>query len=333
LLAWHETQGLQVVAIPIEAVYDQFNFGRPDPSAIRDFMQYARKTWQPAPRYLLLVGDTTYDFHGYITDVAANRVPSILVHTMFGGETVSDIALVQLDDDPWPDIAVGRMPAQTPEQVRTLVEKTLKYEQNPPQGPWRQRVLVVADGQQASFRADAEVFLSRFSPAIETQLLAPETGANGANQQVKQQLEAGYLLVAYFGHGSVTQWGKDRLFSVADSMALANGDRLPIVLNMSCLTGLFTHPRVDSLAEALLWQPAGGAVAVLAPTSLTLAFDQSFLSEALVDALLTNPNATLGQMLLHAWRQVPVDHPSSRDVMQTFLLFGDPALRLAGFGG
>ncbi len=69
-------------------------------------------------------------------------------------------------------------------------------------------------------------------------------------------------------------------------------------------------------------------MAVLAPTSLTLPADQSFLSEAFVKALLENPNPTLGQVHLRALNQVPVEAPGSRDVMQTFLLFGDPALRL-----
>lgn len=66
--------------------------------------------------------------------------------------------------------------------------------------------------------------------------------------------------------------GKDRLFNPGDG-PLENGDRLPIVLNMTCLTALFTHPQVESLAESLLWQRKGGVVAVLAPTSLTLPTD------------------------------------------------------------
>jgi hypothetical protein len=333
LLKWRESQGLKVMAVPIEAIYDQFNHGLPEPEAIRAFLKYAAQSWQPAPQYLLLVGDTTYDPRGYVTPPAANRVPSFLIPTVFGGETASDTVLVQLNADPWPDMAVGRMPARDPGQVHSLVEKVLAYEQRLSDGPWRRRVLAVADGQAPAFYADAKVFLERFPATYETVLLAPEAGAADASRQVKRRLDAGNLLVAYFGHGSVTQWGKDRLFTVDDGAALTNGDHLPVVLNMTCLTGLFTHPGVDSLAETLLWQPAGGAIAVLAPTSLTLAADQSFLSQALMEAFLEDPTATLGQILLHAWRRVPADNPSTRDVMQTFLLFGDPAMRLADSRG
>jgi hypothetical protein len=97
---------------------------------------------------------------------------------------------------------------------------------------------------------------------------------------------------------------------------------------MTCLTGLFTHPKVQSLTEALLWKADGGAVAVLAPTSLTLTSDQSFLSKALVQAYLNDRAARLGDVFLQAQRDVPVQDEGTQDVLRTFLLFGDPALKV-----
>ncbi len=329
LLDRREQQGLRVTSVPIEAVYDQFHHGLPEPDAIRKFLKHAVASWEPAPQYVLLVGDASYDPRGYITPAEANRVPSFLVSTVFGGETASDTAFAQLDDDLKPDVAIGRMPARTPEQVRVLVEKARAYEEQASTGAWRRRILAVADGQDPSFRSDAQAFLDGFSDKYHTELLDPEAGATGAGQEVQHRLDDGNLLVAYFGHGSVTQWGKDRIFTTADVASLGNGERLPVMLNMTCLTGLFTHPKVESLAETLLWEPEGGAVAVLAPTSLTLPTDQSFLSQALVEALLADSDATLGQIFLRAQRQVPTEGAGTRDVMQTFLLFGDPALPLA----
>jgi hypothetical protein len=97
---------------------------------------------------------------------------------------------------------------------------------------------------------------------------------------------------------------------------------------MTCLAGLFTHPKVQSLTEALLWKTDGGAVALLAPTSLTLSSDQSFLSHALVQALLKDRTARLGDAFLQAQREVPAQGSGTQDVLRTFLLFGDPALKL-----
>jgi hypothetical protein len=330
LLDYREAQGLSVLSIPPDVIYDQFGYGFPDPVAIGDFVRYASENWQPAPRYLLIVGDATYDPKGYIAPVDANQMPIFLVPSVFGGETASDVPLGQVNDDPWPDIAIGWIPARNTEHIRTLVEKIIKYEEinennmNASSNPGK--VLAVADGQESYFRSDAQIFLDRFPDQYETALYAPEAGTRDANIQIKDLFAQNNLLVAYFGHGSVNMWGKDRLFSTEDVFSLSAGTRLPIVLNMTCLTGLFTHPEVESLAEALLWQPGGGAVAVLAPTSLTLPGDQSFLSRALVESLVTNPEATLGEIHLQARQSVPLEGLGTIDVMRTFLLFGDPAM-------
>jgi hypothetical protein len=328
LLDWHHSQDLQVAAIPVEAVYDQFGGGLPEPEAIKAFLEYAVQNWKPAPHYVMLVGDATYDPLGYISSPQANRLPTFFVETVFGGETGSDVLFAQLDDDQSPDLAIGRVPAQTADQVRTFVKKTLEYEQTPASGDWQQRVLGVADGQDEIFRSDAQAFLDFFPSPYQTELYAPPAGADNAGEEVIHRLQAGDLLVAYFGHGSVNMWGKDRIFTSEDVSRLKNLDHLPVIINMTCLTGLFTHPKVESLAETLLWDTNGGAVAVLAPTSLTLPDDQSLLSHAFVDALLKDSTAAIGDWLYAARRQVSSDTQGSLDVMETFLLFGDPALHL-----
>jgi hypothetical protein len=330
LLEWHTTEGLKTMAVPVDAIYDQFNAGRVDPEAIRSFLQYATTKWSVKPKYVLLVGDASYDTLNATTPPQANRVPTFLVQTMFGGETASDVGFAQLDDDEQPDIAIGRVPAREVDQVRVFVEKTLAYEQNAPSGEWRSRVLAVADGQDPAFQAEAQRFLDQFSAGFQTTLVSPPAGSAQANTEIVNDLNAGSALVGYFGHGSVTQWGKDNLFTVKDVASLQNGAKVPVVINMTCLTGLFTHPKVQSLTETLLWKPDGGAVAVLAPTSLTLSDDQSFLSQALVQAYLKDRTARLGDIFVQAQRAVPTAGAGAQDVLRTFLLFGDPALVIVG---
>lgn len=328
LLDHRAGQGLEVAAIPIEAIYDQFNHGFPEPQAISKFLRYASQNWQVGPRYVLLVGDSSYDPRGYLGQSEANRLPAYFVHTDYGGETVSDVIFARLDEDAWPDIALGRLPAQTPQQVEIWVRKLLEYEQASRAEDWSQRILAVADGQQPSFQRDAQSFLDRFPGAFQKSLVNPAAGATGAHLEIRERIDSGNLVVAYFGHGSVQMWGKDRLFTTEDVAELSNQGRYPLVVNMTCLTGLFTHPNVESLAEAFLWHHNGGAIAVLAPTSLTLPTDQSFLSNALVDALISDPDQAIGEALLAARRQVPANIAAVRDVMDTFLLFGDPAMVL-----
>ncbi|HTP10133.1 MAG TPA: C25 family cysteine peptidase [Anaerolineae bacterium] len=327
LLDWRTTQGLATMAVPVQAIYDQFGDGRVDPEAIRSFLKYATQHWTVKPQYVLLVGDASYDTLDYTAPPEANRVPTFLVQTVYGGETASDVGFAQLDDDEKPDVAIGRAPARDAEQVRAFVAKTIAYEKSAPPGEWRSRVLAVADGQEAAFHDEAQHFLDQFT-GYQTNLVSPPAGATQTNEEIVRDLNEGRAIVGYFGHGSVTQWGKDNLFTVKDVATLQNSEHLPLIINMTCLTGLFTHPKVQSLSETLLWQPDGGAVAILAPTSLTLSSDQSFLSNALVQGLMKDRTARLGDVFLQAQRAVSSQGANTQDVLRTFLLFGDPALRL-----
>ena len=85
----------------------------------------------------------------------------------------------------------------------------------------------------------------------------------------------------------------------------------------------------SSCLEELLLQDNGGAVAVFAPSSLTLSFDQAPLNQALFDALLVRETPTVGLAIMEAKRSLALETPDQRDVIETFALLGDPALMLA----
>ena len=328
LLEYRTAQGLQVMSIPVEVIYNHFSHGVPEPEGIRAFLKYVYGNWEKTPEYILLVGDASYDPRGYISDPENNQLPTFFVNTTFGGETASDVLFTQIDDDLLPDIALGRVPAQSTKQVQIFVEKLMAYEQQENE-VWQERVLAISDGQDPIFEGEAEAFLNQFSSEYQTNLIAADANSSEGNEQVREGIEIGNLLVSYFGHGSIDMWGKDQLFTVGDAAELSNEDRFPIVLTMSCLNGLFTHPEIESLAEALLWNSKGGAVAALAPTSLTLTTDQTILSQAFADQLSENPGATIGEILLNAQREIPGENPGAVEVLLTFLLFGDPAMNLA----
>jgi hypothetical protein len=328
LLEHREAGGLSTLAVPLETVYDQFGAGIRTPEAIRQFLVYAVENWEAVPQYVLLVGDWTYDPYGFTVAVPEYGLPSFFTYTEYGGETVSDVEFAKLDEDALPDLALGRFPARTPEQVEIVVDKTLAYETGAG-GAWTHRVLAVADGSEARFSSDAAAFLNGFGDGFQPVLVEQTGDGRAVAVQIDRELTEGALIFSYFGHGSLTQLGKDGLFNTADAAALANGDFTPIMVNITCLAGLFTHPAVDSLTEAMLWNESGGVVAGLSATSLTLPAFQTFLSQALVDGIAAGPGHRLGEALLAAQRGMPVQlgRPAT-EVLETFLLFGDPALML-----
>ncbi|NJO07615.1 MAG: hypothetical protein HC876_20030, partial [Chloroflexaceae bacterium] len=75
LLDYHTANGLTTLALPWEAVVNEFHGGMPEPAAIRALLQHARQHWQRVPSYLLLVGDATYDPRGYVDAPPPHMLP------------------------------------------------------------------------------------------------------------------------------------------------------------------------------------------------------------------------------------------------------------------
>ena len=63
LVALRQGQGLRTAVVDIEDIFDEFGYGLVTPQAVKDFLTHAYGSWQsPAPQYVLLVGDTSYDY-------------------------------------------------------------------------------------------------------------------------------------------------------------------------------------------------------------------------------------------------------------------------------
>jgi hypothetical protein len=328
LVDHRRAQGLRVTVASVEDVYDTFSGGMVDPAAIRDYMLYARDNWPgPAPRFLLLVGDASYDYQGFLPGSTPNFVPTYLLQTHFVGETASDNWFVSLDDeDDRPDMAVGRIPAQTAEQVANVVAKTLAYERDPAAAQWAGRALFVADDKQSSFQEISDNLAANFLPEaydVEKIYLGQTDAPNAA---VIEQLNRGVGVLTYVGHGSMNVWAQEKILRTEDATVLSN-DALPFMMTMTCLVGYFHHPQAVSMGEELLFNPNGGVVASLVPTSESLASDQSELASNIYVHLFGDA-PTVGEAIMLGKRDLSAERDLMQDLIETFTLLGDPALRL-----
>jgi hypothetical protein len=330
LVEWRRSQGLSVQVVTITEVYDQFSHGLADPAAIRELLRYAHAHWaKPAPQYVLLVGDASYDYLDNLKGPNKSLLPTSLVETAFSGQTVSDNWFVCLDEENvLPDMAIGRLPVSTADEARAVVDKIIAYEQDAPPGDWRQRIVLVADGKEASFATQSDLLAEESVPSVYEVSRVYGASLEDAPSVVAQELAAGSLVVNYAGHGSIDTWSEDRLFSSEQIDSLGNGGRQPMMIMMSCLLGFFGHPERDAMAEELLLAKDGGAVAVVAPSSVTLSSDQGPLNRALVKVLLREEAPPVGLAILEAKRSIAGETQGQRDVIETFTLLGDPALRL-----
>ena len=325
-----QRQGLASALVDVEDVYDEFNFGEKTPDAIKDFLLYAHATWRRAPRFLLLVGDATIDPRDYAGFGDADFVPTKSVPmNSVALETASDEWFADFDENGLPEMAVGRFPVRTPPQAVAVVAKTLAYDQEPA-GPWAKQVTFVAD------RDDSTTGFKAASARLETRLPGGYSGHDlyrdllgpeAVRAQLFSLVDQGQLLVNYMGHGSTQVWGSDGDLLANGDIATswtASGGRLPVVIAMNCLNGFFQGVYdEESLAEALIRAPAGGAVAVWASSSLTPTATQQLVDDALFQLIFSGAYATLGESVAAAKQAV-----TNRDLRRSWIYFGDPALRL-----
>src|SRR5262249_46752139 len=118
------------------------------------------------------------------------------------------------------------------------------------------------------------------------------------------------------------------LLGLYDTDTLSNGARLPIVLEMTCLTSAFQTPAYSrtTIDERWLIKPDGGAVAVWGPTGFGVAHGHDKLQQAFYSALWAAPplSATLGQLTAAGYLELFTTGSCCQDTLATFALLGDP---------
>ncbi len=320
LASQHKAAGLQAAIVNVADLYDEFSFGLKNPSAIRDFVLRALATWSRVPRWLVLLGDASFDPRDYLGLGAGDFVPTKLIDTQYL-ETASDDWFADANNDGIPELAIGRLPVRTPAEANALVAKLAAYRKQARSDDWAKRVALVADANDTwDFEAASEAIKADLGADwTYASFYRGQLGTSAARPALLAALEAGNAVVNYFGHGSVELW-HDNLLTSEDARNLGNGVKLPLFLMMTCLNGFFVDVYSESLGEALLKDPDGGAVAVWASSGLAEP-DGQLPANREVYSELKRPGATLGQAVARAKAAT-----SDADVRRTWVLLGDPTL-------
>ncbi len=342
LLALRQSRGLTISVVNVLGIYDTYGDGRPAPEAIRAFIADAYATWDPHPAYILLVGDGSFDPRRYQPESPPTFIPPYLADVdPWAGETAADDRYACVDgEDALPDLLLGRLPVQTAEEARTVVDKIVRYEADPSPGGWNANVFLVADDADwaGDFAASSEAYATAYvtSPFTVTRRYcvgsafhssdcpAEETGALHA--ALLGDWNRGALLVQFTGHSSWQQWAAERFFHLDDLLALHNDRRQPVVVEMTCFTGAFQRPE-PTLDENLVTLSGGGAVAAWGPTGLGVGPGHAHLSDGFFHAVFADGVGTIGEAAL-AGKLALVASGLNLDLLDTFILLGDPALRL-----
>jgi hypothetical protein len=311
-------EGTATAIVDVDDLYDEFNFGIRSPGAIRSFFELAA-SWKHAPGAVLLLGDASVDPRNYLDVGTFDFVPTKMVFTTLL-KTASDDWFTDFNNDGIADIPVGRIPVRTPEEAALVIGKIAS--RGTPSGTWSKTALLIADHSADYDFGSVAVSLSKLLPSSITSQTIDFATTSSAHNDIMSAMNSGSLLTTYVGHASVEIWAES-VFSSSDASTLNNGNRLPVVLAMDCLNGYFHDVYTESLAEALLKAPNGGAVAVWASSTLTQPDQQAIMARELFRQLFGPEKLTLGQAVARA--KVVATDP---DVRKSWILFGDPTMKL-----
>ncbi len=345
LVELRREQGLRVRVIDVQEIYDTFSDGLLNPWAIRDFIQYAYFNWPgPPPSYVLLVGDGTYDFKNYEGYGVRTFIPPLLEYVDPSlGETAADNRFVTVaGNDIMPDLHLGRLPVNNQAELAAMIDKIVAYERNPTPGEWRSRAVFIADNPDVAgpFHYFSDEAVALVPPEVAVVKVYLGTAEYPTNQAVRAQqatLEAfnqGALLFNYVGHSSITGWAAELLFGVNSLPQVSNGSRYPVMLPMTCLEGSYHSPRFSGLSESIVRLSGKGAVASWGPTGLGVASGHDYLHTGFYRAIFEQgvyelgPATTAGKLNLYLNSRSPGGAARFHDLLDTYVLLGDPATRL-----
>ena len=342
LLDAYKADGLRTAAVDIQEIYDTFSYGQPNPEAIRDFLSYAYAHWEPpAPTYVLLVGDGHYDFRNDLGFGAPNWIPPYLAYVdPWIGEALADNRYVSIiGDDPLADMILGRLPANTPEEVAAVVQKVLALRAQANPEPWHSQVLFIADNPDGSGNFPAlsdhiaNNHLSQPYAADKVYLgvnYPYQNPALAARQAIRQAINDGRLLVNYIGHAGVSILAAEQMFRASDISELNNAPRFPVLLLWACYAARYGEPDPSNAAIAEVAVRAGekGAVAAWGSTGLGLFWTHQYMNEGVFDALFQEGIRDLGTALLAGNLRLYAAAPSMAFELEEFVLLGDPATRV-----
>lgn len=358
----HRRRGLEVELVDLRAVYDEFGDGLAHPAAIRSFLEHAWRSWTPpAPRFVLLVGDSSWDVHNDWIDESAyaawtwqprhgtrmpttqgtaypegelrnsrNLIPTWSLATS-EGHAASDTPFVTFGDDDRPVMAIGRFPVVEPAEVAAIVAKVEAAVAAGDPGPWRRSLLWISDGESYMDAASDRLAARYDARGFRSVRFKPDSAAAAGGDHRRRLLEAlgaGHLVVHFIGHGGRFIWrtAPADYADQRDLFRLEDVDALPAGGPLPVVVSMtcYSAPFDHPRSDSIgekLLRAPGRGAAAVIAASWRVAPDPE-ASREIVDRL-TLPG-TVGEALLAAKRAT-----GSRQLVELFNLLGDPAMPLS----
>lgn len=332
------TPGYTTAVVEVQDVFDQFDYGRPTPVAIRRFVR-ATQAWQTAPQFLAIWADAPYPVSK--ADGVPQPRPPWAVPSFGYGPSDGWFAMQSGGPDDWSEVvAIGRIPVRTNEDGALFLEKLRTYE-DAPLADWQKRMLLLAGGTSASEQNTLQFYTTQWAETASAPVGADtlyyfknvnDPLDTSFQDSLRVDLRRGSGWLNYFGHSAAQTWE-----IVTDPPSeFDNAGRLPFVVSLACKTGSFAGGRFEdrdapSLSEQLVVGTLNGGIAHWGTSELGNITPSARLNTALVERVFRDTVRVMGRAIQDAKASIASDFGGSALYVRHLLqygLIGDPALRL-----
>ncbi len=354
LAALHQAaDGLSTIVVTNEEVYNEFSSGKPDISAIRDFMRMLYKragTKEQQPKYLLLFGDGSYDNRTYDEENTNKILTYQSVNSIHNSYSyVTDDFFGFLDDGEGEylqrdllDIGIGRFPVNTPEEAADMVNKVEAYIQKQYPGKWKALLTFIGDdGDNNIHMRDADRLARK---ALSThpefdinkiyfdsyQKITTSTGKAypEVNDLIDKAVTEGILVFNYTGHGGENGLAHERVLTIPMIQNWTNIDRLPLFVTATCEFSRFDDYDHVSAGEWVLLNNVGGGIGLFSTTRLVYSSLNYIINNNLYNYIFEKDDRGMKLRFGDIMKNTKNASGSSVNKLN-FTLLSDPALSLA----
>lgn len=270
-ISWKQSKGLNVYVANVEWINLSYD-GKDLAEKIREFIRDAFTTWHS--RYFLLIGGASIIPTKYVRPTDHEYVMDLYYMCLDGdwdidndgiyGELLGSTGVP--DADWFPEVIVGRLPADEIGELEVIIDKILVYEQSPPSKltDWHNNFLGlcgVKGGKPGYYTPDCK------PPDLNQTWLIYSFNLTSP-QQVMSYVNLGQSVIWLTIHGSpYSFWlgSEAGSFTYSHAALLENGVKLPVIFALSCSTADFTKGD-ECIGVQFLKNSNGGAVAYYGST-------------------------------------------------------------------
>ncbi len=347
LAQFHESyDGLSTEVVSSIQVYNEFSSGHFGAVGIRNFIKmfYDRGN---TLKYVLLFGDGSFDNKNiqsgdlnfiptFQSDNSLTPVSSFITDDFYvildEGETVYSGAI---------DLGIGRIPASTVYQARTVVDKIENYRSSAALGNWRNILCFVGDDEDSNLHMTQSENLADMvnenhpeyvTKKIYLDAYAQETTTSGeeypgANEAIKQDIGEGVLIFNYVGHANKKHLAEENVLDISGINSLSNFNTLPIFVTATCEFSRFDYDEM-SAGEHILFNANGGGIGLFSTTRVVISDQNYLLSRSFYNHVFERGENDEPYRLGDVMRLAKINISNSTN-KRNFSLLADPALRLS----